>query len=439
MIKKLLSLLFLTTAVSSFAQEGVETDFARLERLRVEAEIDSLENVLAKRKELTSNDTDKVQHKFGGRIDARLYYDSHDVIDYRDGLLLALPAVPTYDSNGNLSNSNSQVRFSLFSSRLNYSVSNIKLGENVKASAFIEGDFMGSSDSYLQLFRLRHAYMKFTWEKDEVLVGQASSLSFVDEAQPGAILFGAKPFNIVHRGSQIRYTRTVLPKFKIMVAAEYYTAHKATGPSDAQNNAGYPDIQTRLQFGDPNTVLWGVTAGVNFLKPYAEDDNGKKNTEVSTSYNVSGFLKAKVDGYTLTAFSMYGTNLSSFGFVGGYGEAANSDGFTSTRTHVSWVDLESPSFNNFKFGVLAGYQANYGSTKKFSNISEGFFNNGDLVWSSGISPRISYSPIPKVYIGLEYTYLTAVWGKEFDSYYKPISEYDKVFNNRVEMLFRFVF
>lgn len=438
MIKKLLTLLLFTTTISVFAQNGVETDLARLERLRVKYELDSLENKIGK-ENLEDRDKEKVEHKFGGRIDARLYYDSHDVIDARDGLLLALPAAPTYDSKGQLSNANSKVRFSLFSSRINYGVSNIKVGEGVKASAFVEGDFMGSSDSYIQMFRLRHAYMKLTWEKDELLIGQASSLSFVDEAQPNTVLFGAKPFNIVHRGSQIRYTRTILPMIKVMVAAEYYTSHKAAGTSDAQANAGLPDLQTRIQFGDPSTILGGITAGVNFLKPYAEDSNGSKLTEISTAYNLSGFLKVNMDGYTLTAFTMYGTNLSSFGFIGGYGERADSDGFTSTRTHVSWIDIESPTFNNFKLGFFAGYQANLGSKNQFSSISDGYFNNGDVLWSSGLSPRIYYSPIKRVTFGLEYTYLAAVWGKEFDKYYKATSEYDKVFNNRVEMLFRFTF
>lgn len=448
-MKKKLLVLFLSfsTLIVAAQDRGVETDLARLERIRIEREMDSLS--IEERE--SRRGLGKVAYKFGGRLEARLYNDSYKLIESRDGLLPIMPVAPSYNDNGNDINKNNKTRFSVFSSRLTFGVSNIKIGKAV-ASAYIEGDFIGMADNSIQLFRMRHAFAKFSWEKDELLIGQTNNLSCVDEIFPNTVMIGAKPFNIVHRGPQVRYTHSFKPTIKLLVAAEYYNpSHIPTGPKDAQHNAGYPNLQMQMKFGDTNSVFGGFTGGVKFLEPRSVDSNNNQISKIVTSYSASGFFKVNFDGYKLSLYSIYGSNLSGLGFIGGYGKlksdsADGNFGYANTYSMSSWIDIETPSYNKFKFGFFAGRQLNFGSKKEMDleknsdgEFKYGYFLRNDAVWVNGISGRVYYEPMKNITVGLEYLYLTALWGKEFDNYYKAIKTHPVTSNNRIELLLRFSF
>lgn len=449
-MKKLLLLLFVVSS-SVYAQNGVETDLAKLERLKIESELDSLKKITGE-EALSKRGEKKVQYKFGGRVEGRMFYDSHKLIESRNGVLPGMPTAPNYDPNGNDLNQVNSLRFTVFSSRLNFGVNNIRLGKNGGvASAYIEGDFLGMADSYVQLFRLRHAYMRFTWERDELLIGQTNSLFSVEEAQPNTVDFAMKAFQIIHRAPQIRYKRKISSNVNFLVMAEFYNpSHIPVGPKDAQINACLPDLQAQFQFGDPSRVFGGITGGVKFLKPRTVTSDNYKSTKTVTSYSVNGFFKANIDSYTITLFGIYGSNLSGLGYIGGYGKLkddlrSGDYGYANTYSAATWVDLETPFFNKFKFGFFAGYQQNLGSKKEMDlkktngAFDYGYFKDNDAVWVSGLAPRVFYNPIKSLLVGLEYAYTTAVWGKKFDNYYKATETFPKTSNNRIELLVRFSF
>lgn len=421
---------------------STETDAAIIERQRIENEYDSLQ-VLA------DKISSKPKYKFGGRVEARVFYDSYTNVDSRDGAIYYFPKAPLLNSNGVDLNNDGQVRFSAFTTRLNFSVSNVKVG-SAKLDAFIEGDFLGSNDVSLQMLRLRHAYVKLDWEQDQLLLGQTSNLSFVDEVQSNTVMFGAGiPYNVLNRGVMARYMHAFRPNVKLLFAAEYYTAHKSVGPSNAQSKAMIPDLRLQLKLGDPNRVFGGVTVGAKFLQPFSVDEKDNKVNAIATSMDFSAFFRANIQDYIVQLYAIYGGNLSELNCVGGYGLTKNhvtgDYQYTATRTVSTWLDIETPTVNKFQFGFFFGHQYNLGSTKALDltksngEFKYGFFRNNDIVWYSRIAPRIYYNPIPKLSFGIEYSYNMAVWGKKFDEYYKATETHPQTANNRVELLARFNF
>lgn len=395
----------------------------------------------------------KTIYKFGGMVDARMMYDSYNSNSLRSEVVYFYPLAPSYDPAGVDINREGQLNFSVFSSRLNFGVSNFNL-LGAKANAFIEGDFLGSSDNYLQMFRLRHAYINLVWKTNRLLIGQTSNLNYVEEVNAGSVdLAGGLPYNTLNRGAQVQYEHILSKYIKLRFAAELYQQHRSVGPSDAQYKAMIPDMNLQLVFGDnsANTVLGGFTAGAKFLQPRSVDNLGYKIDKIVASYNVNAFLKFYAGDYKFQLWGIYGGNLTPLNMLGGYGKVAgqSADGdydLANVYTLSTWFDFETPKFKKFQLGFFVGYQRNLGSKKALDltkgengDYLYGYYRDCNLEWFGRLAPRVHYYATDKFIFGLEYSYNVASWASKVDDHFKAVEKYNNTSNNRVVLMARFIF
>lgn len=389
-----------------------------------------------------------VTYKFGGMIDAKLYFDSHKSKSIRNGLIYFYPTASDGDLKSGFAN------FSVFSSRLNFSVSNVEI-LNGKMNAYIEGDFLGATDAAILNFRIRHAFVNINWGRDQLLIGQTNHMVYVDEVSPSTVAFAAGlPYYMLHRGPQVRYTRILSPKINFTAGAEFYSLHNSAGPADAQRRSMLPDMQVRLTYGKSTGFFAGVNGGYKFFKPREFTLSGDRAKKLSGSYNVSLFAKyTTTKGFSYKAWAIFGENLTMLQYPGGYGKVAtdspNDDyNYSSIRTLSSWVDLSTPIHKGFRTGLFIGYQRGFGSAKQLdlatdpanpSNYLYGYYRDANMVWFSKISPRVEYFASKNLIFAIEYALSHARWAKSYDQYFKAVDYFPTAKNSRLELMARFLF
>jgi hypothetical protein len=247
---------------------------------------------------------------------------------------------------------------------------------------------------------------------------------------------------------QIRYTGKLAEKISLLVAADIYSSHKSTGPANAQVMSGIPDIHAQIRFGDPKKLFGGITIGYKTLKPRNYDITERLLSTTVEGFDINGFFKAVMGGYSLKLWGIYGGNLSMYNMLGGYGKvyySGNSNildfAYTNMTTLSLWGDFETPAFKKFNAGLFYGYQQNMGTIDPvdLSATSDLYFRDSKLEWFTRISPRLIYSPVKNLVFGLEYGLTFAQWSKSIDEYLKPVEKFEMNFNNRIEFMAKFVF
>ncbi|MCX5817731.1 MAG: hypothetical protein NTX75_16075 [Proteobacteria bacterium] len=108
-----------------------------------------------------------------------------------------------------------------------------------KTSAFIEGDFRGASiSSTAGVFELRHAFIKFDWAQDSLLIGQYwNDWGYI----PSFFIVGNGDLNPMGRGNrqpQVRWTHTWNKNFSgfLGIYSEYNTLAGGTIAANTQND-----------------------------------------------------------------------------------------------------------------------------------------------------------------------------------------------------------
>ncbi len=233
----------------------------------------------------------KVVYKFGGQIEFKSYFDDYRSKTSRFDLMYNYPLIPTYNQAGVDINKSNSLNFTVFASRLTFSVSGLKF-LNADFNSYVETDFMGASETYLAMLRLRHAYMKLKWSESSLIIGQTNHLTSVDEVTAGTVAFASGyPFAILNRSMQMRYTFQLAKNVNMSVAAHMYSFHKSVGPTNAQSQAGLPDIHAQIKIGDANKVFAGLTVGYKFLKPRTLDADKNPISTTVSAYDISAFFK----------------------------------------------------------------------------------------------------------------------------------------------------
>ena len=392
---------------------------------------------------------DKPKIKVGGQLYIATYYDTYDSVDNRDGVTYSFPKAPRIeDVRGYDMNEAGQFAMSPYQTRLHVEATGFQLLD-AEARMYIETDFMGTGGDYYQMVRLRHAYLDFQWDRNELLLGQTNNLLMVDETVSGALTSGSgSPISVLERPVIIRYGHRFGNYFKIYVAASYH--HVKTGDPDnsetwhATRNNGFPSGELRMQIGNPDRFLFGVAGGYKSLLPRLETETGKKTNTRIGSYSTTAFLRLKSrGGASLKLQGVYGTDLSHLGMVGGYGKLYYGENekdhfeYTNFITVSGWIDLETKSYNGFRYGLFGGYMQNLGTEKEVDHDALYAWHPG-LNLTGRISPRATYTQ-RNFMLGLEYSYYFARWGETFNRHYLPVSSYDVTMNHRILLLARYSF
>jgi len=101
--------------------------------------------------------------KFSGFVKNDFFWDSRQTVAAREGHFLLWPTPVNLDEQGIDINKQTNFNFLAIQSRLIGKITGPDaLG--AKTSGLIEGDFFAQANDNVNLFRLRHAYVKLNWE-----------------------------------------------------------------------------------------------------------------------------------------------------------------------------------------------------------------------------------------------------------------------------------
>lgn len=414
-MKKIYSIIFLTIPILLFSQASKEQDTTKEEKK-----------------------ADEISVKIGGFIRFETYYDTYNSVTARDGVAYLYPSARSLDSLGNDINANNKLGMASFVSRFNFKINGPEI-LGAKSSGLLEADFYATQDNFVQLLRLRHAYITLDWGKFNLLAGQAFHPMFVSKCYPQVLTYAVGvPFGTLNRAPQLRGTFTPTKWFSIMGAALVHGYHKSKGPADAQKDAGIPDMQLQVMFS-PKNFFVGATGGYKLLQPRLQTGDGVKTDETIGSYNLQGFVGFSANKFSIKAMGIFGENLTHLTMIGGYGASedpalVDDYSYSNLQTYSYWIDVT--VLKNPQIGIFGGVTGNLGS--KDSYYSLGYARSETLVNTFRISPRIQYN-IKNFNIGLEYLFAGSIYGESFNDHYKANTLADATYNNRVTLLMTYKF
>ncbi|MCK4569114.1 MAG: hypothetical protein KAT76_02415 [Bacteroidales bacterium] len=359
--------------------------------------------------------------KFSGFVKTDIYWDSRQTIAAREGHFLLYPANERLDADGNDINAKANFNMLSIQTRLRGTITGPDaLG--AKTSGVIEGAFFGHTSGDINGFRLRHAFVKLSWEKTSLLVGQYWHPAFVTYCFPGTVSFNTgAPFVPFTRNPQLRVTQK-LGKFNLMLTALTQVDFTSTGPEGPGRqylrNSAVPALNFRFEYRNVNTAdnkefLIGASVNFKMLTPRLVSDSNYKTTKTVSSFSETFYVKLKLPKVTFKLQGVYAQDAYNWTMIGGYAVESMSDplkdfvNYTPVSTASGWLDVHSNG-KKWQVGVLAGYAQNLGAGKDI--IGPTYQRGDNIAYLYRISPRFIYNS-GKFRIAPEIEYTVAAYGK----------------------------
>jgi len=340
------------------------------------------------------NDDKKVSVKFSGFIKSDFMFDSRQTTNAREADFLILPA-PENMVGGKDLNDQSNVNFLSIQSRLRAKISGPEFF-GMKTSGLIEGAFFGNANATTGEFRLRHAFVKLSNDKIDIIAGQYWHPMFVTAVFPGTYSFNTGvPFQPFSRNPQLRIETKGNVKFIGVMFTE--RDFKTRGASVSQS--GIPQLHAQLQFGDKAKTLGGFGVNLKTVRPGLGMDN-------FSSMAYIGYFRTKLGDMTWKAEATYGDNMSDLLQVGGIGTDASGD-YITTNTLSVWTELNGDFSTTMEWGLFGGYTENGGFGEAATHVA-GFLSSS-VVDAWRIAPRIGWKS-GKLKLGIEAEYTAAQYG-----------------------------
>ncbi len=350
---------------------------------------------------------------FSGFVKTDIIYDSRQTVNLREGHFLLYPANRNLDLNGADINAKSSFNILSIQTRLTAKLKGPD-AFSAKTSGVIESEFFGTSDADLNGLRLRHAFVKFDWEKTSLLVGQTWHPMFINEVFPGVVSFNTgAPFQPFSRNPQIRFSQS-FDQINLILTAASQRDFSSNGPngfsSSYLRNSGIPNLNAQLHFLHNGNIL-GV--GLDFKKiiPRIVTSSNFITSKSISTLSFTGFFKINPGLVTIKSQFIYGANLADLMMLGGYAvrainRADAQEEYTALRVLSIWSDVAYGK--GIEYGLFAGYSKNLGAD---DNISGDYYvRAANIANLLRISPRIQWnSGSSRFSAELEYT--SAAYGK----------------------------
>lgn len=390
--------------------------------------------------------------EFFGFVKYDLFADTRQVVNAREGLVSIYPENRHYDAEGQDINSGLNVNMLSIHSRLGIRAHGPAI-LNAETGALIEADFYGNANSQfsdLNGLRLFNAYIDFRWKSTELRLGQDWHPMSVREYFPNTVSFSAgAPFHPMSRNPQARLRYTI-GGFQILGAILSQRDFTSTGPegpsSQYMRNAGIPNIHFQARYGRDTAALSGGV-GVDHkrivpaLSSVGSGGEFYKSKRSLSSLSLTGFMKYKMKGSTVTAQGVYAQNGYDLLMLGGYAERnlVDTERGTNKYTNVNvisfWGDFET-AFSRIHFGAFAGYTKNLGA---MNIIGDATYTRGENIgWIYRLSPRIAYTDGP-IGVAFESEYTVAAYGTANGNRRGQATYLTKVPNLRSVLSVKYVF
>jgi len=364
-------------------------------------------------------DPSKPTLSWSGFVKAEGMYDTRQIVEAREGYLLLYPKKVVLDKNGEDINAHGSFNQYAMTARLTAKVT----GPDVlgaKASALIEGDFTGASNSENNSFRLRHAYLKLKWNHAAITAGQYWHPMNIPEMIPAVLsLNTGAPFHPFSRQPQIRFDAS-RGKINTVLAITAQRDYVNTGPAGATStylrNSVVPNLHGQIQFTDEKIF---AGAGVDFkrLTPRLVTDSLYATKAAVNCISYTAFVMAKTKTLILKMQWLYGQGLNDHIVMGGYG-VSSVDPLSNEQTYKAlnylsgWINLQTTG-KTWQGSLFAGYTKGYGADDAI--IGPVFARDPDIEHVYRIAPMISYIN-GKLVLAVECEITTAAYGKPNSNY-----------------------
>jgi len=401
--------------------------------------------VLAMVPSIAINAQDKQEEKkigiyFSGYVKSDFFYDSRQTYAAREGHFLFWPDAKDPDANEEDINARGSFNFLSVQSRLTGKITGPD-AFGAKTSGTIEGDFFAQVNDNINLFRLRHAFIKFNWSTTELLTGQYWNPLFVTDCFPGTVSFNTgTPLQSFARNPQIRLTQS-FGDFKVILAAlsqrDYASRGELGATSDYLRNSSSPDMHLQVHYSVSNDEAGtGFTAGAGMaykiIIPRLSSDVIVNDTLIYT-YKVDekvggltaiAFMKLKLKPVTIKLQGRYGENIADVLSISGFAVKEVTDNVTGERSYTPlknitfWGDIHTNG-KKIQVGLFGGYMKNLGTKEAMSSTTNPIYGFGYNIESLfRISPRVLWN-YNKVRMALELELTAASFGSDHDVNYVP--------------------
>ncbi|MCK5846749.1 MAG: hypothetical protein KAG84_04865 [Bacteroidales bacterium] len=370
---------------------------------------------------------EEIKLKVYGFIKNDFFVDTRQTVSAREGHFLLFPKSVVHDADGVDINDGANFNFLSIQSRIGLSI----VGGNIlnaKVSAKLEGDFFGQLNPNINLFRLRHAYVKLNWTSTELLLGQYWVPMFITDCFPGTISFNTGvPFQPFGRSPQIRLTHKI-GKLKLIAVANSQRDYVSRGPNPAApatslpssnyiRNAAMPELSAQVHL-KPNAKIWlGIGTSYKNIVPQIVTPQNYKTREGVGSMSSIAFAKYKAKKFTVKLQGVYGQNMADVLSIGGFAVLDSTDitkgyvTYTPINTMSAWADIHTNG-KKFSVGIFGGFSKNLGASKEINGPVYGLGTTIESVYR--VSPRVIYKS-NNVKFALEGEYTVANYGATRDS------------------------
>ncbi len=347
-----------------------------------------------------------------GFVNPHYYADSRSVVGGREDMMLFYPKPVLLDSLGNDLNDGWQADMLAITARLGLRITGPEM-LGAKTSAYIEGDFTGSTNATINDLRLRHAYIDMVWEnrrtvkkgnqefdllfgRHRLLVGQYWYPMVIHEIMPmtNPLNMGA-PFHCYARQPQVRYEYYFLGIEAIAVAS-WQLDNMSQGllngaPASStlfSRHSLVPELNAQLRFRGEN-IFFGAAVNLKTIQPMVQTTYTavQPSTDLYTSFSWSLFGKANLGPVTIKAQTLLNNTLYEGCSLGGYLMLADST-FEDWHFNTVWLDIERNS-GHWRPGLFMGFAKNldYGN----ANFAHCFGRGHDIEYLWRIQPRLTYT------------------------------------------------
>ncbi len=342
---------------------------------------------------------------WSGFVNPHYYADSRSVVGGREDMMLFFPKPVMLDSLGNDLNDGWQANMLAITARLGLKIKGpMMLGAGT--SAYIEGDFTGSTNASINNLRLRHAYITLDWAKSQLIMGQYWYAMVVHEIMPmtNPLNMGA-PFHCYARQPQIRYSYFPTGNLELLGVAQWQLDNMSQGILNGEKTSStqfarhsmIPELNAQIRYFT-GKFLFGAAANLKTIQPIVQTDYTavQPTTATHSSFSWSLFGKATLGSVTIKAQTLLNNSLYEGCSLGGYMIYTTIGGghvmFRDWTFNTVWLDVERTK-GHWRPGIFLGYakrqeegpiQAIYGPP---TILGRG--HDIDYLWR--IQPRLTYT------------------------------------------------
>lgn len=340
---------------------------------------------------LSGQSKQSINVRFSGFIKSDVFFDTRQTVNSREGHFLLYPAPQKFDEFGKDLNAVNNFNILAIQTRLNTSFTGLEIS-GIKTSGMIEGEFFGHSNADINGFRLRHALIKWEYNKTGILLGQYWHPMFVPDVSSGSISFNTGvPFQPFSRNPQFRFTQSI-SIFNIIAAFLSQRDFSSPGPNGSSSsylrNSAVPNLHLQLQL-KTEKIIAGVGVDHKIIKPRTETVKGISTDESLGSMAAIGYLRFNLSKLNIKLFGCYGENLADMMMLGGYAikshdSTSGFESYTALKTYSTWGDFSYGK--ELSVGIFLGYTKNLGATNNI--ITQPYSNTLNIDNIYRVSPRV---------------------------------------------------